>query len=142
MPAGGYDFSRANSSQMEQGARFLRPLVWAASVDGSGNPVGPFSLVGYQARMMLRVTKTAAGPPVLAITSASGRIKKGDGTTFGAGGHTDGTILIDVPDEDTAALTVAEADSAYFYDLEVEDSSGNVTRLLEGKVTVTAEVTR
>jgi hypothetical protein len=142
MPAGVHSFTRENGTQMEQGARFLRPLVWAASVDGSGNPVGPFSLVNFTARMQLRTSKTASGPPSLSITSASGKIKKGDGTTFGAAGHTDGTILIDVPDEDTSALTVAEGDSSYYYDLEVEDSSGNVTRLLEGRVTVTPEVTR
>lgn len=143
-----FDFSRdptennaVGDSQMQQGARFTALITWADSFSG-GVAVGPFTLFGYTARMQLRTTKTAPDPPVLSITSAAGRIKKGDGTTFGAAGHTDGTILLDVPDEDTALVPAVEGDTTYKYDLEIEDAAGNVERILEGSITVTPNVTR
>lgn len=142
-----FDFRRTNSAQMQQGARFTALITWADSVDPVTFVVtGPFPLVGYTARMQLRTQKAQPSgvdpPPVLSITSAAGRIKKGDGTTFGAAGHTDGTILIDVPDEDTMLVPAAEGDSSYYYDLEIEDSAGNVERLIEGVIVVTPNVTR
>jgi hypothetical protein len=136
------DDGHGNRSQMQQGARFTALLTWAAGVDGSGNPTGPYSLVGYTARMQLRTARTASGPPELSVTSAGGKIKKGDGTTFGAAGHTDGTILIDIPDEDTDTVDAGETGTTYYYDLELEDSAGNVERILEGQIEVTPNVTR
>ena len=38
--------------------------------------------------------------------------------------------------------TAAVEEGIYVYDLEIESSAGNVTRILEGQVTVTPEVTR
>lgn len=42
----------------------------------------------------------------------------------------------------TATQTTAIPSGTYVYDIEWEDVNGNVTRLIEGKATVTPEVTR
>ena len=42
----------------------------------------------------------------------------------------------------TATQTTAIEEAIYVYDLEIESSAGSVTRILEGQVTVTPEVTR
>lgn len=65
-----------------------------------------------------------------------------DGITVGG---TDGTITIVLSASETASLPVTSdfGDAwAGVYDLEVESSGGEVTRLLEGAFYVTPEVTR
>jgi len=42
----------------------------------------------------------------------------------------------------TATTTASIEEGIYVYDLEIESSTGVVTRLLQGNVTVTPEVTR
>lgn len=52
---------------------------------------------------------------------------------------TDGTILMELPHATSSALTPG----LYYYDLEIYTAGeASVTRLLEGKVTLTPEVTR
>lgn len=116
MPAGVYNF------KIEQGATFKRKLTWN---DAQSNPQ---NLTGFTARMHLREKFTDA-TPVLALTTENGRITLG-----GANGEID--LLIS--DEDTATI----AQKKLKYDLELENASGEVTRLLEGTVTVKQEVTK
>lgn len=116
MAAGNYDF------YIEQGATFYQQIVWK---DSAGDPI---DLTGYTARMQLRKTVKATDV-ILSLTTENGRITLG-----GA----EGTITLEVDAEDTADLT----EFCGVYDLEVEASDGTVTRLLQGQIEVSREVTR
>jgi len=103
----------------QQGATFTRLITWT---DNAGDAV---NITGYTARMMLK--RDYSDPvSVLSLTSSAGL------TLGGAAG----TILITM----TAAQT-ADLNGAYLYDLELVNGSV-VTRLLEGTITFTPEVTK
>lgn len=116
MAAGNYDFV------IEQGATFYQELVWKDSV---GDPI---DLTGYTARMQIRKT-VKSSDAILSLTTENGRITLGDA---------EGTITLEVDAEDTADLT----EFCGVYDLEVEASDGTVTRLIQGQIEVSREVTR
>jgi hypothetical protein len=116
MSAGIYDI------YIEQGATYNQPLVWK---DSSGTAV---NVTGYTARMQIRKTVDAT-TIILTLTTENGRI-----TVGGA----NGLITLLVSAADTAALTTF----CGVYDLEVISPAGVVTRLLEGQVEVSKEVTR
>lgn len=113
MPAANYDIL------IEQGATYQQEFVWK---DSAGTPV---DLSTYSGRMQVRQLKTEA--ILLNLT-------EGSGVTLGS----DGSINIFVSATVTSALPLVPAR----YDLELEDSTGIVTRLLQGDVTISAEVTR
>ena len=82
------------------------------------------NLTGYTGAMQLRSSydaSTVALSITVAITNAS-----------------QGILNISATSSSTAALT----EGIYVYDLELTNSSGVVTRLLQGQVTVSPEVTR
>ena len=83
--------------------------------------------------MDVRFALTKEADSVLQLNAVNGRATiDGTGTT--------GRINLTISAADTAALTPGE----YFYDLEVFTGSGNagfVDRLIQGKFTVSAEVT-
>lgn len=106
---------------IEQGATFTLNLVWK---DSDGNPI---NITGYTARMQVR-RKHADTAVLLNFTTENGAITLG-----GAAGTIDVEALADITDGTVRAGV---------YDLELENGSGVVTRLIEGKVTVTPEVTR
>lgn len=116
MSAGIYDI------YIEQGATYNQPLVWK---DSSGTAV---NVTGYTARMQIRKTVDAT-TIILTLTTENGRI-----TVGGA----NGLITLLVSAADTAALTTF----CGVYDLEVISPTGVVTRLLEGQVEISKEVTR
>lgn len=116
MSAGIYDI------YIEQGATYNQPLVWK---DSSGTAI---NVTGYTARMQIRKTVDAT-TIILTLTTENGRI-----TVGGA----NGLITLLVSAADTAALTTF----CGVYDLEVISPAGVVTRLLEGQVEVSKEVTR
>lgn len=116
MSAGIYDI------YIEQGATYNQPLVWK---DSSGTAV---NVTGYTARMQIRKTVDAT-TIILTLTTENGRI-----TVGGA----NGLITLLVSAADTAALT----SFCGVYDLEVISPTGVVTRLLEGQVEISKEVTR
>jgi hypothetical protein len=107
---------------IEQGATFMLSAIWR---DAGGSPI---DLTGYTARMQVRQKVTSANAE-LSLTSQAGDITLGDEA---------GTIVVLVSAGDTAALSIRRG----VYDLELESTSGVVTRLLEGVVTVSPEVTR
>lgn len=118
MPAGLYDM------MCEQGATFSRVITWK---DAGSDPV---DLTGYTARMQVRPTVTS-DTITLDLTSANG------GLVFKTP-RTLGQIEVVVSATTTAGLTPG----SYVYDLELVSSTAVVTRLLQGKFTVKAEVTR
>lgn len=115
MSAGALDIT------IEQGATFLLNLVWKDSLGALIN------LTGYTARMMVRQTHVAT-TVLMSLTSPT------DITLGGALG----TINVKA----TAAVTALLPARNAVYDLEMVGPDGTVTRLIEGAVTVTPEVTR
>ena len=113
MPAANYDIL------IEQGATYRQKIVWKDS-DGVA-----INLSTYSGRMQVRQLNTEA--VLLNLT-------EGSGITLGA----DGSIEIFASATQTSALPIALAK----HDLELEDSTGIVTRLMQGDVTISAEVTR
>lgn len=87
----------------------------------------PMDLTNYTARMQARSTYDSS-TAVLNLTN-------GSGITLGG---TAGTIALLVGATTTAAIGAAQ----YVYDLEIQSPSGEVTRVVEGSLVVTPEVTR
>lgn len=84
-------------------------------------------LSGYTARMQIRATQ-ADDDVIHELTTLNGGISL----------SADGQIALLITDTDTAAFDFTNA----VYDLELIDGSGVVTTILEGKVTLSREVTR
>jgi hypothetical protein len=107
---------------IEKGATYRLPLIWQDS-----NSV-PVDLTGYTARMQVRKT-FASEEKLLDLTTENGAIVLGGAL---------GTITI------TASATATSNIDAKtgVYDVELQSSSGIVTRLIEGDVTIKPEVTR
>jgi len=92
------------------------------------------NLTGYDVRMMARVSTASTATPAMSLGTANGMTL----------GGTAGTIRILQAATATAALGSAFANEVtpLVYDLELQDGSGVVTRLLQGVVTIMPEVTR
>ena len=112
---------------IEQGATFQLSFIW---YDGDANDQGsPVDLTGCQGRMQIR--KSQQQPAIL------------DAVSFGPTPQivlygTTGKISITLTPIDTNQLTQKSA----LYDFEVEFPSGAVFRLMEGKVTVSPNITQ
>jgi len=92
------------------------------------NPNGtPINITGYTAALQLRSLPSDA-TAVLSLTTGAGI------TITGA----TGTVAITA----TATQTRAIDEGNYYYDLEITSTAGVVTRLVQGQVVVSAEVTR
>lgn len=85
----------------------------------------PFPLVGYTGRSQIR--KNYAAPDIMAEFSVSI-----------ASPQKEGKVIMSLTDEQTAALAAVSG----VYDLELESPTGEVTRIIQGKVTISPEVTR
>lgn len=116
MSAATYDF------EIEQGATLIKPIVWK---DSNGNPV---PLGGYTAKMQVRKSASAADV-LVELSTTNGRISITPNT---------GTVTLIFDATTTAALSF----SSGVYDLEMTSASGVVTRLMQGAITVSKEVTR
>ena len=102
---------------IEQGATFNRVLT----LQENGSAMG---LSGYSAASQFRSTHdsgTVAGTITSNVTNASG-----------------GVLTLSM----TATQTGNIEEGIYVYDVEITSSAGAVTRILQGKVTVTPQVTR
>lgn len=126
MPAAKHDL------YIEQGATYRRRLVFreADELDENGEvvPGQPIDLSGYSARMQVR--RTQQGAVAIALNS-----------TLDGGLHIDGPlgqIDIHMTDEQTDVLTPKTA----LYDIEIESPTGDVTRLMQGKITVDPNITQ
>lgn len=116
MSAASYDF------EIEQGATLLKPIVWK---DSAGVAV---NLTGYTAKMQIRKS-VSSEDVLLELSTVNGKLSITAGT---------GTITMIF----SAATTEAIDWSRGKYDLELTSGSGVVTRLLEGEITVSKEITR
>ena len=133
MAAGNYSFT------IEQGATTDFEIVYK---DSAGNPI---DLSGYQARMHLRKSADEASTY---LTLSSSLQADGTGLNLsGSGGLTatkppaSGSIGIYVSHATSSNLSFTDA----VYDLEIVSSSGDsatVTRLIQGKVKLSKEVTK
>jgi len=108
--------------QIAQGATYSQVINWK-----TGSTPTFVNTTGYTARMQLRTSYSAATAS-LELTTANGRI-----TLTNAG-----VITLALTATETAALAAGR----YVYDLELVSSGSQVTRLLEGVLTVSPEVTR
>jgi len=115
MAAGKYDIT------IEQGATFSLPISYK---DSTGSVVDLVSGDGYTVRMMIK--ESAGGTAIISLTNSSG-------ITLAASGN---NIVIDISATDTAAMDFDNA----VYDLEIV-SGTEVTRVLEGKVKLSREIT-
>lgn len=121
MPAGLFNFT------VEQGATFSREITWRDETNAI------VDTTGYTARMHVRDEKNST-TTLLELTTTNGRITL-------ASGAVSPNITLTVTDEDTALLDW-DPRKRVPYDLELESSGGVVTRLLEGHVQLSKEVTR
>lgn len=118
MPAERHDLT------IEQGATWEESVQWL--VPGTETPV---DLTNYTARMQIR--PNASSDVVYASLTSS----PAAGITITAA---TGIVTMRMSATTTAALSWRDA----VYDLELESSTGVVTRLIEGRVTLSREVTR
>jgi hypothetical protein len=108
---------------VEQGATFsLQITSWK---DENGTVI---DLTGYTARLQMR-TAYSSVDAFLTLTTENGGIVLGGGS---------GSISISA----SAAATAAIKQSKGVYDLEMIAPSGFITRLIQGDVTISKEVTR
>ena len=117
MAAGVYDI------MCEQGATFRKTFTW---LDENEQPI---NLTGCSARMQVRSAYKSTST-WLSLTSGSG-----GGLTLEA---LTGTITMVITATTSAALPINKG----VYDLEVVQTNGEVTRLLQGSFIVSPEVTR
>ena len=126
MAAGRYSFT------IEQGATLNLELQYK---DSNSNPI---NLSGYNGRMQVR---PSVGSDTIYLTLSSSLNADGTGLNFsgssGLNPPTSGTIAIYISAATSSALTFDNA----VYDLEI-GSGAVVTRLLEGQVKLSKEVTR
>jgi hypothetical protein len=122
MAAGKYSFI------IEQGSTVNFSIVYN---DANGNPV---DLSQFGSKMQIR--QTYSSPPLLTLSSSL----NADGTGLNMSNAVSGAIGIYIASCTSSMLTFNEA----LYDLDIISGSGNcptVTRILEGKVKLSPEVT-
>ena len=126
MSAGRYDIT------LEQGSTFDLPVRYQ---DAAGTAI---DLTGYSARMQVRESPASA----LVVEFNSQLTANGFILLSGAAENREdganGNLRIFMSAANSAALPQFRGR----YDLELEDSSGYVTRLLEGQFVIEAEITR
>lgn len=106
---------------IDQGATYSLALTYK---DSNGTAI---NLTGYTAAMQIR-TSYDSSTTVVSLTSSSGIVITA----------ATGLLTITITSIQTAALTPG----TYVYDLEITSGSGVVSRLIQGSVMVSAEVTR
>lgn len=110
---------------IDKGATYKLSLIW--STKDQFNVKTPVDLTGYTAASQIRESYDAVSP-IVSLTTGSGIV---------LGGVT-GTIDLVI----TAAVTTAITIDKGVWDLELTNPSGEVIRLLSGKVTFKPEVTK
>lgn len=109
-----------------QGATFRNRFIWK-----TGDPAVPVDITGYTVRMQIRPSKRSDRVFANLDNDTLGGIT----LTDAANGQFDVRIEADVTDEFSSFVKAV-------YDIELEAPDGTVTRLVEGQVTVSLQVTR
>ena len=118
---------------IEQGTTFYRLIDVMEPTVLDPDEYEAFDLTGYTARMQIRRTLESTGSPLLSLTSPT---VSGNGITVMDGANN--AISINI----TAAMT-ATLQYSGVYDLEIiKTSTGAVSRLIQGTITLSLEVTR
>jgi hypothetical protein len=123
---------------INQGATFIRTFIWysCASCDcacdsscGCGTSSStPIDLTGFTAEMQIR-SNIQSATVLYTASTANGDIVLGG---------IDGTVVLTIAATDTAAFDWTRG----VYDMNLTSSGGVVTRLVQGSVVVSPEVTR
>ncbi len=108
---------------IEQGATFLTEIQYK---DSNGVAV---NLTGYIIRMQARKHKRS-NTALIDVSTATSGVTITDAAS--------GTFEVKLTPAETAALN----GGVLYYDLELVDTSGDVTRLIQGNINVSEEVTR
>lgn len=116
MAAGEHNFT------IEQGTTHRMTFLWE---DSNGVPI---NLTGYTARMQARKGYNASDV-LFDASTANGMITLTPAT---------GEVLIVLPESVTSTFKWPQA----LYDIELTSSDGTVTRLLQGSIDISREVTR
>jgi hypothetical protein len=111
----------------EQGATFTRVLTVLVPDEVDPEITTPYDLANHTARMQVRRTIDSA-TRMVELTTQNGGLTIDDES---------GSITIQMADEVTASLT-----SSGVYDLEIIDSIGRVSRVVQGTFMLNPEVTR
>jgi len=98
--------------------------TWIVNITWTDNNKVPIDLTGYIGRMYLK--RNYNTPIAFQITTDNLRLTLGNGT-----------IYWNISDELTSTLS-----GSYIYDLELQSYQGEVTRLFEGSVVFSPEVTK
>lgn len=107
-----------------KGSTFLKSFQWK-----TGEPLTPVNLTGYKIRAQFRAKQSS--PDILQeFSTTNGKLVITDVLT--------GKFQLVLTAAETSAILYKSA----VYDLEVEDATEFVIRLIEGSVTVVPEVTR
>lgn len=109
--------------KINQGATYKHTIYWTNDADL------PINILGFTARMQARLTHSSTNS-LIDLTTENGRIIIGNATN--------GEIRLYISAADTANMDW----SSGVYDLEMVSPLGDVTRLIEGKISVSKEVTR
>lgn len=121
---------------IEQGSTFGR-LISVEQPDLVADPTGQtfvnYSLVAHTARMQIRRTVDSA-TSMISLTTENGRITINPNIS---GNTKNNEISLLITAADTATLTTSGV-----YDLEIISSSGTVSKVVRGDVTLIPEVTR
>ena len=121
---------------IEQGSTFGR-LISVEQPDLVADPTGQtfvnYSLVAHTARMQIRRTVDSA-TSMISLTTENGRITINPNIS---GNTKNNEISLLITAADTATLTTSGV-----YDLEIISSSGTVSKVIRGDVTLIPEVTR
>lgn len=117
MSAGFYHFI------IEQGATFSKVLTLKDSSDALVN------LTGYTGAEMDLRSNPDSTTEIITLTTGNSRIALGGSA---------GTVTLTISATDTANLTAGDG----VYDLDLTDSTGAITRILEGTFTVRRNVSR
>ena len=121
---------------IEQGSTFGR-LISVEQPDLVTDPTGQtfvnYSLVAHTARMQIRRTVDSA-TSMISLTTENGRITINPNIV---GNTKNNEISLLITAADTATLTTSGV-----YDLEIISSSGTVSKVIRGDVTLIPEVTR
>lgn len=128
MSAGIYNFT------IEQGTTVVKQFTYK---DASGNPV---DLSGYSASMQIRSAYTSSGDPISSFTGSSAASgSEGLSIITSGTGSTKGTVELRINATTTSNYTFTSA----VYDLEIKKTlDGTVSRLLQGSIALSPEVTK